>query len=339
MSLPPSEIPSGAMRFNSDSQKLEYWNGSAWFQVHTFSPNLASAGDPTPGARGVFGSGATPALDDRMDYVNIASTGNAISFGDATANSEHKKGSTASSTRGLFAGGNAPGQVNTIDFITISSTGNASDFGDLTTVGNTMASCGNQTRGLFCNGHRSNSGSPYNSNIIDYVTIASTGNSVDFGDTVNTARDRWGSTTPTRGFVADGTTSTGNSNTIEMITIATLGSAIDSGFDLISTFSSSCHTATNGRRIVFLASSSSPFPIGYFNAFNLSNSISFGDLNFNVSGNGGYPCSPTRGLFGQNGSTGIDMINISTEGDAVDFGDLTVGRSLYGAVSNAHGGL
>ena len=48
-----SEIPAGAMRFNSDSQKLEYWNGSAWFQVHTFSPNLASAGDPTPGARGL----------------------------------------------------------------------------------------------------------------------------------------------------------------------------------------------------------------------------------------------------------------------------------------------
>ena len=42
-----SEIPAGAMRFNSDSQKLEYWNGSAWFQVHTATPDLASAGDPT----------------------------------------------------------------------------------------------------------------------------------------------------------------------------------------------------------------------------------------------------------------------------------------------------
>ena len=35
-----SAIPSGAMRFNSDSQKLEYWDGSQWVQVHTFSPNL-----------------------------------------------------------------------------------------------------------------------------------------------------------------------------------------------------------------------------------------------------------------------------------------------------------
>ena len=40
MSLPPSEIPLGAMRFNSDSQKLEYWNGSAWMQIQTFTPNL-----------------------------------------------------------------------------------------------------------------------------------------------------------------------------------------------------------------------------------------------------------------------------------------------------------
>ena len=35
MSLPPVEIPLGAMRFNSDSQKLEYWNGSVWMQIHT----------------------------------------------------------------------------------------------------------------------------------------------------------------------------------------------------------------------------------------------------------------------------------------------------------------
>ena len=52
-----AEIPAGAMRFNSDSQKLEYWNGSAWFQVHTATPDLASAGDRQPGARGIFQGG------------------------------------------------------------------------------------------------------------------------------------------------------------------------------------------------------------------------------------------------------------------------------------------
>ena len=324
----------GAIRYNTDSNKMECYVNNKWMIVSTSSPNLDG------GARAVFGAGMlspSNAHDDRMDYVTISTAGNAISFGDASANYEHKIGATASNTRGLFGGGNAPGQVNTIDFITISSTGNASDFGDLTTVGNTMASCGNQTRGLFCNGHRSNSGSPYNSDVIDYVAIASAGNSVDFGDTVNDARQRWGSTTPTRGFVANGVTSSGNANTIEMITIATLGSAVDSGFDTVSSFTTSCQTATNGKRIVFQLDTSSPFPIGYFNAFNLSNSMSFGDLNANGSGSGGYPCSSTRGLFGAQG-TGIDYINISTEGIAVDFGDLTVSRYIYGWVSNAHGG-
>ena len=52
MSLPPIEIPLGAIRFNSDSQKLEYWNGSVWMQVKTFSPNLDG------GARACYAGGA-----------------------------------------------------------------------------------------------------------------------------------------------------------------------------------------------------------------------------------------------------------------------------------------
>ena len=81
-----SEIPAGAMRFNSDSQKLEYWNGSAWFQVHTATPNLASAGDREPGVRGLFTGGyasaaGSPKTTNKINYVNIASTGNAQEFG------------------------------------------------------------------------------------------------------------------------------------------------------------------------------------------------------------------------------------------------------------------
>ena len=76
MSLPPSEIPLGAMRFNSDSQKLEYWMGSAWMQIQTFSPNLDG------GARGLFLGGQTPSYINNIDMVNIATTGDATDFGD-----------------------------------------------------------------------------------------------------------------------------------------------------------------------------------------------------------------------------------------------------------------
>ena len=69
-------VPLGAMRFNSDSQKLEYWMGSAWMQIKTFSPNFDG------GVRGFFMGGGEPAESDRIEFVNIATTSNAIDFGD-----------------------------------------------------------------------------------------------------------------------------------------------------------------------------------------------------------------------------------------------------------------
>jgi hypothetical protein len=67
-----------------------------------------------------------------IDYITIASTGNATDFGDMT-NTYYGKGGTSNSTRGIFCGGNSPGSSeNTIDYITIASAGNAADFGDLT---------------------------------------------------------------------------------------------------------------------------------------------------------------------------------------------------------------
>ena len=78
MSLPPVEIPLGAIRFNSDSQKLEYWMGSAWMQIKTFSPNLDG------GVRGFFMGGGEPAEVNRIEFVNIATTGDVQDFGDLT---------------------------------------------------------------------------------------------------------------------------------------------------------------------------------------------------------------------------------------------------------------
>ena len=93
MSLPPVEIPLGAMRFNSDSQKLEYWNGSIWLQIHTFSPNLDG------GARGVFHSGRTASASDKnnIDYITISTQGNAIDFGDSTQSTESNNTSCVAS--------------------------------------------------------------------------------------------------------------------------------------------------------------------------------------------------------------------------------------------------
>ena len=64
----------------------------------------------------------------------------------------------------------------------------------------------------------------------------------------------------------------------------------------------------------------------------------------------GSASSPTRGVFagGSNDTPSpstvynvIQYVNIPTEGDAVDFGDLSAGRwqIMNGTTSNAHGGL
>ena len=73
-------IPAGALRFNSDSGKLEYYNGEAWWQIDNFSADNA-----TGGARGVFGGGYL-AGGNVLDYVTISTTGNALDFGDLLLN-------------------------------------------------------------------------------------------------------------------------------------------------------------------------------------------------------------------------------------------------------------
>ena len=55
MSLTPkTPIPEGAIRYNTDSNKMEVWIGDKWMIVSVSSPNLDG------GARGVMGGGRYP---------------------------------------------------------------------------------------------------------------------------------------------------------------------------------------------------------------------------------------------------------------------------------------
>ena len=87
MSLPPVEVPQGAIRFNTDSQKLEFYAQGEWWNMVTDTHNLGTSADSTPGVRGVFMGGQKDGTGvfDIIDYVNIASTGNAIDFGNLLA--------------------------------------------------------------------------------------------------------------------------------------------------------------------------------------------------------------------------------------------------------------
>jgi hypothetical protein len=134
--------------------------------------------------RGVFAGGTdeSPALVDysTIDYVTIASTGNAVGGGDLTSKSS--QGSACSnSTRGIFAEVRTSLNsitTNLISYVTIATLGNAIKFGDLTLARYAISSTASQIRGVFAGG----TGTPSFTNTIDYITISSTGNAQDFGD-------------------------------------------------------------------------------------------------------------------------------------------------------------
>ena len=345
MSLPPSEIPLGAIRFNSDSSKLEYWNGNAWFQIQTFSPNLGDT-QSTAGARGLFTGGSTPTKVNTIDYVTISSGGDALDFGDlATTTRAH--GAAASRIRGLNGGGNpaSGGGINTIEFVTISSTGNSQDFGDLTSGRNYLAAVNNATRGLFCGAW-----GPNRSNIIDYVLFATTGNADDFGDLTEAQQTDGSFSSPTRGFLVGGAAGSGpdyqastTGTQIECVTTTTLGNAFDFGDLMHGTFGKV--GASNSTRGLTAGGYGSPaiLDIEFIQMATLGNASSFGDIVGNGYGfyYGAGTSDTTRALFagGNPAVTDIEYVNISTQGNSVVFGDLTQGRTTLKGISNANGGL
>ena len=338
MSLPPSEIPSGAMRFNSDSQKLEYYDGAQWLQVSTFSPLLNG------GARGVFGGGSpgspsAPYSTTSIDYINVSSTGNSQSFGNLqTARSSLS--TFGSSTRGFWCGGRASGiaNYNIIEYVTFSSTGDYTDFGDIS-YGASQGPFGlsNSTRGIIGGGSIVNN--------IDYVTMSSTGNSVTFGQTLSRGFYQSGAASPTRGFyVASlGQSPYPGQNIIEYITIAALGNATDFG-DLTQTRASMA-SSSNATRGIFAGGYQPTITntIDYITISTLGNAQNFGDLLSTTSDLNGNCTIPTRAVFAggltPTNTNVIQYIAIQTQGNSIDFGDLITPTGYKAGCSNAHGGL
>ena len=325
MSLPPSgEIPQGAIRFNTDSQKLEFYAQGEWWIMSTDTPNLGRSVDSSIGARGLFVGGRS---SNTIEYINVSSTGNAQDFGDTTENREG--GIAASSTRGLSAG-SYPSVTNTIDFITIASTGDAANFGDLTAARRSFCSCSSSTRGVFTGGIPSPTPT---SNIIDYVTIASLGDAVDFGDLVNTSSNGHGMAgSPTRGLVLGGTPSA--TGAAQFITIATTGSA--QIFGDLSSSQGNRGSCSNATRALHAYESS----IEYVTIATTGNGTDFGSL----SNSDSYKTclsDQTRGVWsgGSPGKNIIEYVTISDGGSAVDFGDLNTNKFVHLGYSNAHGGL
>ena len=349
MSLPPSEVPQGAIRFNTDSQRLEFYAQGEWWVMSTDTPNLGRSVDATPGARGLFGAGYdNPNFRDIIDYINISSTGNAIDFGDLTTPTSAPYGAS-SNTRAVFAGGQIPAGTNVMEYVTIASTGDAVTFGEKTTKSNNNSGgCSNQTRGVFNGGHTPSPFTPIDT--IDYITIASTGNAVDFGNlSGGNATQQSGIASPTRGIFAGGyAPGTGHNDAIiEFVNIATTGDTQDFGecTAVQNLRMGGCSNATRG--LFGGGQPRSNVAIDLITMASAGNAIDFGNLS---SGRVFLTAtsSATRGVFaggsGPSGYSGydvIDYVQFTTQGNAVDFGNLSPSgsRGRSKGLSNAHGGL
>ena len=351
MSLPPVEIPLGAMRFNSDSQKLEYFNGDVWMQVHTFSPNLGGNGGPSGnptgnsadysvGARACIGGGIKSPLDIKdIDYVNIASAGNAVDFGDLIREQRHAAG-MGSSTRGIFSGGykTSNGGSSVIEYVSFSTIGNSVDFGD-TQNGNSWShgTMANATRGIVAGGAGANDNTK-----IQYFTMASTGDAVDFDADVVGNRDYTCVASPTRGIITGGHSGS-DTSAIKFITMATTGTISTFG-SLTKSIHSNYSNSTGSSSTRGVIGPKSGIGYEYVTFATTGNSVEFGEpLTTKGASAFGAMCSTVRMLTAGGNqpseSNSIEYLSIPTGGLAVDFGNLTANKESSGGCSNGHGGL
>ena len=241
-----------------------------------------------------------------IDYVNIASTGDAVDFGDLTLARTRPAG-CSNSTRGFCIAGRNVGSspyegTNLIDYVTMATLGNAKDFGDLSILRYTGTALSSPTRGIFGGGYLSELATSATNNI-EYITLSTLGDAVNFGDLLTKLRKaNQAVSSNTRGVFCGGLGSPAAVNNIEYVTIATLGNSQDFG-DAIVTYSERASMSNSNRGVL----------------------------------SGGYAPSPTNASVNN-----MDYITIASTGNSQDFGDLMIpaDECRFGSgCSDSHGGL
>ena len=320
-----------------------------------------SKGDTTQRGRGraVFFSGndnTTPAADaikNNIDFIQIQTMGNTVSFGDSI-NTKRRRAQAAgsSSTRGVNCGGfqpSSPSRVDTIEFITIATQSNSTDFGNLTTVGSDIGTVSNGVRAVSAIGIDSDF-----ANLIDFFTIATTGNASDFGDVASGSFGSFAALeSPTRGILAGGFNNTPspttNFNRIDFLTIATTGNTQDFG-DLTALTIGPAGSSSNTRGIIMHGATTPTHSnvIDFITIASTGNATDFGDQATAKGGNtasatntirmimlGGYGEAPSYTIVNT-----IEHLTIATTGNSLDFGDIDAGAGANKAgCSDSHGGL
>ena len=333
----------GTVRYNRDLGTMEFFNGNEWKQFTYISDAQRS---PSNRGRGVFG-GASGGGSYQIDYLNIASTGNTIFFGNLSTASGGSGDCAGNETRGIFSG-HGP-NYRAMQYITYASEGRSVSFGDATT----NSSPNSSTRVCEASSTRFlNMGDYLWTNVIDYVEINTIGNAIDFGDLRQKRAQGTGFSSPTRAMYCGGyrqTSPGGNHDVsdIDVVKFASLGNATNFG-DLIQEKKTNGSGTSNSVRGVIGGGTGGEYvdTIEYVTLASEGNGTEFGNLTA-PAGFGGTVANQTRAVFragertigGSNATSNIiDFIQIATGGNAQDFGDATFNEYMNG-MSDCHGGL
>tara|TARA_Y100001951_G_scaffold12360_1_gene7900 strand:- start:535 stop:1815 length:1281 start_codon:yes stop_codon:yes gene_type:complete len=233
-------------------------------------------------------------------------------------------------SRGVFGGGWSPTNalVDIIEYITIASPGEATDFGNLSEARATPGGASNGTRGVFAAGYRTPSPDPTGSNVIDYITIGSTGNASDFGDYTALNEFLAGTSNGYRALFAGGEFGPASNqllDTTNYVEIATTGNAIEYGS--LSQGRSYLSSVSNNSRGIFAGGYAAGYvnTIDYFTISSSANATDFGDTVATIYSQCGVD-DGSRGVFGGgrlspgSNTDDIEYISIGTIGNATDWG-------------------
>ena len=275
---------------------------------------------------------------------------------------------TTRSGRAVFGGGYIDGDSRTKDMqlINIPTLGNATYFGDLARDLSTDGrGVGSAVRGILGGGYgkQTPGGSVDRLDDMDYFTIASEGNAIDFGN-LTVARNGLGAvSSSTRGIFCGGASpspATNSVNTMDYIQISTTGNALDFG-DLAKEKSASGCLANSPTRGIVGAGDDYSNPawqhtaLGHLDAVTMAskgNAVDFGTdavsrIQGGACGNavracfaGGYVTPQySSGDAQREAGRAMTVISISTFGNSVEFGTLSSGPRIYlgAASSNTRG--
>ena len=326
-------------RFKIGNGSREWSRLPFWYAYQdsagAYGSSGGSAGITWGGDRGLIAGRYSTTSHDIIDYIDITTPGNATDFGDLTS-VRYGAGLASNASTVLIAGGyvsagESQGRKDLIEYVSPATTGNATAWtGVLTAARDQLKALSDGTYGVFCMGWVS---AP---NVtMDYVTIATDANAVDFGDTTLGRAGPACASDATRGIIAGGYQASGDLgvNIIEYITVASPSNSTD--FGDLTVARNNLGGAGDGTYATFAGGASQWSGtkyniIDYITVQTTANATDFGDLTQTVwqttaSGNSTRAFSAGGRSDATNYETTMEYWTFATPGNASDFGDLTQG--------------